>query len=202
MPGRIDRSNRPLPKPRSAELDVKASANDPVQKIKETSDNTFRISGTARNNGVVASTVWLELDGERVSIPLRRGMTPETTMRAIESALPRGYEMKAGFAADHPGGMVGFEIARKAARPAPAEPPSHPSDVARVIPEQQSSPMWYLRWKFQKRPPPASENGAWVIGRDYVVVKNGKVDNKSSSVFSTERGNVVVERGKIVGWEG
>src|SRR5258708_5303645 len=67
------------PPPMKYAVDVKATGNDPVQKVK-VNGKSVTISGAARNNGIVASFVQLTVEGKKISVPTGRGMSPMQTV--------------------------------------------------------------------------------------------------------------------------
>lgn len=80
------------PAPATRPLSISATSNDPAQQVKVNGDRVT-ITGTAKNNGFVPSSVSLSFDGQSVRIPLSGGMTPADTERAIAQALPSGYAL-------------------------------------------------------------------------------------------------------------
>jgi hypothetical protein len=99
-----------LPKAESHDPSVSLSINDPQQSVRSRGPNTFVISGNVRNNGIIQSSVRLQLDGKTVNVPLNSRMTPKQTAEAIEAALPAGYfAIIAGF---RTGTDVGITIVR------------------------------------------------------------------------------------------
>ncbi|MBI3186200.1 MAG: hypothetical protein HYZ28_29025 [Myxococcales bacterium] len=92
---------------------VEAMSNDPKLRAKVEGLDRIRITGTATNNGIVASLLAVTVDGKRVSVPLSRGTTPLQAFRALEKALPTGYSATLQSAERRPGGEVVVQIARQ-----------------------------------------------------------------------------------------
>lgn len=75
-------------------LKVKVVENDPALKVSQPSPTTVRISGTATNNGFVASFLKLDFDSRSVTVNLSRGDTSQHVVRKLEKALPKGYQVE------------------------------------------------------------------------------------------------------------
>lgn len=69
---------------------LKAVENDRTQSV-TVSGPAVRIQGDGSNNGIIASTLRLTVDGKQLTIPISKGQTPAQTQRLIEAALPKGY---------------------------------------------------------------------------------------------------------------
>ncbi len=110
-------------------LKVKVLENDPQLKASATAFG-FKLSGTATNNGVIASFVKLSFDGHDVSTPVGRGDTSAKVLAKLKRALPHGYEMRvlANDRMNPPNLTIG--IARKAGGPAKVDVAKIPTNIA------------------------------------------------------------------------
>ncbi len=81
----------PQPPPLRYPVDVKATSNDPSQRVTVNADRIVHIKGEASNNGIVPSQLTLSFEGHTLSVPLSRGMSPSETLQAIRAKLPSGY---------------------------------------------------------------------------------------------------------------
>jgi hypothetical protein len=78
--------------PKTQSLDFAASSNDPSQRV--WAANTMgRLAGTASNQGIVASTLTLSVDGHTVQVSLSAGQSPEDTVKKLGEALPARYSV-------------------------------------------------------------------------------------------------------------
>jgi hypothetical protein len=175
-------------------------------RISEPSPNEFNFSGTASMNGTARSMLTFRMDGKRVDIPIARGDTAQGLREKIERALPKGYDMRVIGMADHIGGNMIFTIGRKGEKPVRTRvesPEVRFGGKALVTADNQVPPLWYSRWKSGGKGPSKADDGKYVIGPYFLVVKNGKLNGKASGIFPTTGGiAVVVEKGKVVGWQG
>lgn len=74
-------------------LKIGVQENDPQLKAAATAFG-FKVSGTATNNGTIASALRLTFDRKEVSIQVSRGDTGATIFRKLKAALPKGYEAR------------------------------------------------------------------------------------------------------------
>src|SRR5262245_3420715 len=74
-------------------LPVKVMENDPALKASATAFG-FKISGTATNNGIVASFLKLTFDKKNVTLNVSRGDTGASLLKQLEKKLPKGYEAR------------------------------------------------------------------------------------------------------------
>lgn len=102
----------PLIAPRPP-VDVQGGSNDPSLKAK-ISGGLIRLSGTALNNGVAPSFLTVYVDGKGASVQLSRGMTAADALKALQSKLPLGYELKMV------GGKKGEAAAQVVRKPEPS----------------------------------------------------------------------------------
>ena len=91
---RVGSATATAPKGRVTDLlKIKVLENDPALKASATAFG-FKLSGTATNNGIVASFVKLSFDGHDISVPVGRGDSSAKIAAKLKRALPQGYEMR------------------------------------------------------------------------------------------------------------
>jgi len=74
-------------------LKVLVQENDPALKASPTAFG-FKISGTATNNGIIASFLKLTFDKKSVTLNVSRGDTGASLLKQLEKKLPKGYEAR------------------------------------------------------------------------------------------------------------
>ena len=74
-------------------LKVTVQENDPTLKAAATAFG-FKISGTASNNGIVASFLKLTFDKKSVTLNVSKGDTGASLLKQLEKKLPKGYEAR------------------------------------------------------------------------------------------------------------
>jgi hypothetical protein len=90
----VTRAGAAAPKSRVTDLlKVKVLENDPQLKVSATAFG-FKLSGTATNNGIIASFVKLSFDGHDLSTPVSRGDSSAKVFAKLKRGLPAGYEMR------------------------------------------------------------------------------------------------------------
>jgi hypothetical protein len=120
--------HRRSPPPMDVPVTVKATSNDPGQRVSQLGSDTVKIAGKATNSGFVPSFVRLQFDGKTVSVS--PGGTASHTLQKIRDALPAGYAVKA-LPTIRDDGSVMFRIVRAA--PGKNDPAAISADFARAL---------------------------------------------------------------------
>lgn len=118
------------PLPRKTDLlKVSVQENDPALNVKATAFG-FKVTGSARNNGIVASFLRLSFDKKTVNLDLSRGDTGDTVFTKLKKALPKGYEARVLENAKSLPPQVTIGIAKKATPPPAVSPAKIPTNIS------------------------------------------------------------------------